>query len=175
MAHRRNARGRIGQRSDRQPVWFFIRVSTTAVAGGSTAVLLSTFNAAALLLRPFTIIRTHLLLQMSTDQSIASELFVGAYGMQVVTEQAAAAGIASVPTPISETDADFFVYQPVIDSFLFADATGIVEPSGIQYSIDSKAMRKVGINEDLSTTIESTSGSDGGLITVIGRMLVKLH
>ena len=68
-------------------------------------------NAAALALRPFTVVRTRANLIIRSDQQAASELFEVAYGETVVSEQASAAGVVSVPTPVTEDASDWHVYD----------------------------------------------------------------
>ncbi len=170
------ARGRrthVVGRSDRQPVWFGINLQVTTVPGAS-AILIGSLNAAALLLRPFTVVRTHILVSWSSDQVAASEISNGAFGTIVVSEQALAAGVASIPDPIGEADAPFFTWQAFSQQFLFADATGFESAGWSQYEIDSKAMRKVGNNEDIAF-VATNAAALGGQIELIGRMLVKLH
>ncbi len=50
----------------REMVWLFIQVGTTTITGSSTT-LLASFNAAALALRPFTIVRTRFLFVVHSD------------------------------------------------------------------------------------------------------------
>ena len=71
MAFKRGSRVRVA--SDRQMVWLGAGILSATVSG-SVATLLSMFNAAALALRPFTIVRTRLMIQIESDQSAASEL-----------------------------------------------------------------------------------------------------
>ena len=81
-----------------------------ATSGGT---LLGTLSAGALGLRPFTVIRSHVWVHIKSDQAAVSEFVQGVFSSQVVTDSAAAAGIASVPTGITEPEADYFVYQPI--------------------------------------------------------------
>ena len=96
--------------------------------------------------------------------------------MQVVTESAAAAGIASVPTPLTDTDGDYHVYTPVFQDFIFLSLVGFRENvgDGSNTLIDSKAMRKVGVDDDIAVVLEQQSAL-GTIIALEGRMLVKLH
>ena len=91
------------------------------------------------------------------------------------SDQAIAAGIGSVPNPITDTDAPWFVYEPLITSMIVADATGISGAAGTVIDVDSKAMRKIGPNEDLAVVVDNNSAVDGGFFWHGGRMLVKLH
>ncbi len=172
------ARGRITRtyaRTKRGNVWIGLFGSTSSAAvAAATPILIGSLNAAALALRPFTIVRTRGVAIWESDQIAASELPFGAFGIQVVSDSAAAAGVSSVPTPTTQTDADFFVYEPLATSFVFASAIGIATQGGMVKEFDSKAMRKVGNDDDVVVTVEHFSGSFGALFNLGGRMLVKL-
>ncbi len=96
------------------------------------------------------------------------------FGAIVVSDQAVAAGAVSIPGPVADTDGNWFVYQPMHRDFLIKDATGIMVDFFERYPIDSKAMRKVGANEDVALMFE-TVPAVGGILNIRGRMLVKLH
>ncbi len=68
---------RQGQR--RQTDWFGISLGPTTVAA-SERLLLASLNAAALGLRPFTVVRIRLMFFVESDQSVASELVRGVLG-----------------------------------------------------------------------------------------------
>ncbi len=116
MARRRHAVA--VQRSTRIPTWLSAGLTTTA-AGGGGSTLLSSLNAAALALRPFTIIRTRLFVHIQSDQIVGTELAQGVFAAIVVEEEAVDAGIGSLPTPITEATASFLVYEGFVNSFLF--------------------------------------------------------
>ena len=172
---RRITRGRFVRPAGRTSAWLGMGIVNTN-APGSAATLIATYNAAALAMRPFTIVRTHLVLSVVSDQIAASELAQGAFAMQVVTEAATSAGIASIPTPLVETDADFLVYQGYANNFEFITGVGYQQQSGSQsfWVIDSKAMRKVQLDDDLAVTIENR-GAAAVNFALEGRQLVKLH
>ncbi len=130
--------------------WFQIIPATTATAvAAGTGILLASLNATALAARPFTVVRTRGLLLWQTDQAANTEDPFGVFSMQVVTESAVAAGIGSIPTPATETDADYFVFEPVADSLIVSSAIGIFNPHAQAiHRFDSKAMRKVGVWEN---------------------------
>ena len=156
-------------------LWIGIDLSTTAVAAGAS-VLFGLFDAAALALRPFTILRTRAAFHAESDQLAASETPHGAMGMIVVSDQAAAAGVASIPAPLANSDAPFFVWEPWIASVSLATAVGYSDPSGVNITIDSKAMRKVNNNEDMAVVVQNVAdGGIGANVTMVGRMLVNLH
>ena len=158
----------------RSMIWLSNGLAQTVILAG-TATLLASLNAGALALRPFTIVRTRLILSILSDQTGADEFVQGAFGMQTVSEAASAAGVAAVPTPLAEPDADFFVYQPFAENFLFVSGVGVNEITGqgSTYTIDSKAMRKVDIDDDVVITVENRLF--GYAVAVEGRQLIKLH
>jgi len=160
----------------RENVWIGVSSGTSATAlAANTGVIAASLNAAALDLRPFTVVRTHLTAWFESDQGAASEVPFGELGMIIVSEAAAAAGAASIPTPGSEEEASWFVWNAWIVAFLFGDATGFNGDSGHQYQIDSKGMRKVGLDDQLLLVVQNSSAAHGNNFIVNGRMLLKLH
>jgi len=101
MAHRAFRRGAAAIRSSRETMWIGISMTATILTtpGGT---ILNALNAAALALRPFTIIRTRMELLVVSDQEVASEVQVGGIGVSVVSNQASAIGVSAVPTPITD-------------------------------------------------------------------------
>ena len=171
MARQTRRDARVAPR--RMMEWLSVAVGSSALAGSST-ILLASLNATALAARPFTVIRSRLWLHVESDQIVAGEIARGAFGAIVVSDNAVAAGTGSIPQPALDTDAPWFVYEPWINSFVFGDGTGFVEPAGTNIVVDSKAMRKVGSNEDIALQIQEVQGV-GAIVAVQGRMLVKLH
>jgi len=156
-----------------EKVWIELQPNAAeSVVTAST--LIGVLNAAALALRPFTILRSRLLLHVQSDQAAATEFTAGSIGMIVSTEAASTAGIGSLPTPNTEADAAWFVWQAFSHSFAFFDATGTNEPAGSSYEIDSKAMRKVGLDDQVNL-IGQVVTTPGAALFVNGRMLVQLH
>jgi len=160
----------------RESDWFAVNPSqSTVTAGGGT--LIGSLNAAALALRPFTIVRTYLEVLISSDQQIATELYGVGISAAVVSDQALAIGVTAVPTPISDLDSDmFFLHRVMWGAFMFGSAVGIAR-EGFPYSIDSKAMRKVNGDQDVAVVVESMASTvgEGSTVTVAGRMLIKTH
>ncbi len=156
----------------RTMVWFGTNHQPTLLAA-NTVGLLTTLNAVALALRPFTIVRSHFQVNWFSDQSAASEIPNGAIGRMIANDQAVAAGVVSLPDPMTEFDAPWYMWQAMSTRFVFASGVGF-ETSGNQYQIDSKAMRKVGLNEDVVMVATNAHAAHGANIGVIGRYLVKL-
>ena len=147
------------------------------LTGAGSEALSGSLNAAALALRPFTIIRVRGIIGVSSDQGVAAEDQSGAFAMAVVSDQASGIGIIAVPSPITDRGSDlFFVYEDVVASMFVASNSGVVPDfmQGIR-TFDSKAMRKVNEDQDI-VLVKGTSGiSDGAIIYTAGRMLLKLH
>ena len=129
------------------------------------------------MLRPFTILRTHLFCRYTSDQAAVTESPFGSYGMIVVTANAVSIGVTAMPDPSGisgEPDAGWFVWQAMSTEFVFSSAVGIDANAGSSYEIDSKAMRKVGPNDDVAT-IFSQENAVGSQLKDNGRMLIQLH
>ena len=172
MARRDFRRGAVAIRQARQTVWFqFAPITATLTAVGGTVYF--TLNAAALALRPFTIVRSRFQAMIQSDQAGATEHQVGAVGLAVVSDEAATAGVASMPTPITEMASDLWFVHQLAMAAEFQSTTGGT-PAGV-FEIDSKAMRKVGIGQDIAVIAEFSSAGSGFLLTLGGRMLVKTH
>ena len=172
---RRTARARFVRPPARTTMWIGSGVGITTVPE-STKVLVSTLSSGSLLLRPFTILRTRMLIQWSSDQVAATETPEGDYAKMVVTDTAAAIGVTAVPDPSSvdgDPEADWFLFQSLISRVAFSSAVGVTR-MGWQYTVDSKAMRKVGPDDDIVAVVSETGAVAARLITR-GRMLIQLH
>jgi len=158
----------------RETVWLDIGFVTASLAASATKVLLSSLAAPGLALRPFTVVRTRLRWRCISDQSAATETFIGNLGLAVVSDQASALGITALPTPATNLGSDlWFVIEQWIGRFQLIGTD--VMSSSTDREIDSKAMRKVDIGQDIVVVSEAGIGGSGVVISVVGRMLVKLH
>jgi hypothetical protein len=138
--------------------------------------LLYTASAAEDALRPYTVIRTHLYLNIASDQVVASESGLMAVGFAVVSDQASAIGITAVPTPITDLDSDaWYLHQFLSTQFTLLSAVGFTGGTNKEINVDSKAMRRVEDGFDNIVTVEVSAGSDGIAIETAGRQLLKLH
>ncbi len=157
----------------RETLWIPIDpVSTALSAVGGT--IINSANAALLALRPFTIVRTRIELNVQTDQIAASENQVGGYGVAVVSDQAVAIGVTAVPTPITDQGSDLWLaWQGMLGQMRFT--AGSFANLSTRYTIDSKAMRKVEDGQDVVFVGEFSAVANGMNLLSIGRMLIKLH
>ena len=156
----------------RKTTWIGGAYANIVLASGIPQIVTS-LGAAALALRPFTIVRTRGVLLIGTDQEAADEAQRVIYGEAVVSDEASAVGITAVPTPITESNSNlWFVYEPMAAFFRFGDATGWSQTQVIS-NLDSKAMRKVEVGQDILSIAENTG--DGASLIAYSRTLVKLH
>ena len=105
----RNARTRGAAPTRRQSFWLTSNLGNQTVVA-SIVKLLGSLNAAALALRPFTIVRTHLDILVNSDQAAVTEAFFGSFAMGVVNETASTLGITGLPDPNIDTEFDWFVH-----------------------------------------------------------------
>jgi len=170
----RRHRGRFVRPAPRTKMWIGQGVGVTAIAS-NTKVLEATYSAGALLLRPFTILRTRMEIQFRIDQDAADEAPFGSYGQMVVTDTAAAIGVTAVPDPSGingDPEADWFVWQAMFAHIQAGSLSQAVNE--YKWTIDSRAMRKVSIDEDVVSVFSSES-SGGSFLTTNGRQLIQLH
>ena len=173
MARRQFRAGAAAIAQRRLTSWFQFIPTDTNFTGATGGTVLFTLNAAALALRPFTIVRTRFALLFRSDTEAASEAAAGAFGMAVVSDQATAIGVTAVPTPITDMASDFWFVHQIMYNQSSLQATGITETAS-QIEIDSKAMRKVDIGQDLVIVAEAGVGGGFNLMAG-GRMLVKVN
>ena len=171
MARRDFRRGAAAVRSSRLTTWFQFQPVSTTIATNNGTNLVFSLNATALALRPFTIVRSHFELALQSDQAAAIEEQSIGFGIAVVSDQAVAAGIGSIPTPVTEAGSNLWFMH----HFLFADESNLTDRTrnGQFRAYDSKAMRKVEVGQDLVVVLEG-GGIGGGTITrIAGRLLIK--
>ena len=168
--HFRGSRG-----ARRSSTWLDIPpagVTLTSMGGTITHSL----NADELAKRPFTVVRTHLELQIQSDQSAAAEIQVAGVGLALVSDQALAVGVTAVPTPVTDAESDlWFLHKYLMSSFLFGSGIGFQEPNTRSYTIESKAMRKVNDDQDVIVVLELSNIGAGMIVNIAGRLLIKEH
>ena len=169
---RRHTRG-FTRPAPRTKMWIGGGAGPSTLAA-SSKTLISTLGVAALALRPFTVLRSRYEVMFESDQEGASERPEGAFGEAVVNDVAAALGITALPGPLNEIPYDWFIWQGMIHRFQFITGTGTNNPGGTHYVIDSKAMRKVGTEDNMAQIFEMRAAV-GGTITIEGRNLIQLH
>ncbi len=175
-AHVSRARGFPARGPRRQTIWGSTVTPTATIIAAGTKVLLARFTAASLasIGVPNTVVRERGQIWYASDQNAATESVVGAVGLCVVSELAAAAGAASIPGPITNADWDgWYGWFPMLTRIEFSDATGVQNPAGVVMPFDTKAMRKVEDNMSVVVMVESVT--NGLRLTYASRTLFKLH
>ena len=129
-------------------------VSVYTSLGGSTVIIDQSLGG---ITEPITVVRMRGMIDIISDQEIAIERPFGAVGACVVSDQALAAGVASVPTPISDADSDLWLMH----QYFHAPVTHL---SSVGYTkvnqtfeFDSKAMRKIPADTTLIWVVETGS------------------
>ena len=160
----------VGRTAKRQSLWLFLDFGEDTLASASS-VLSASMNAAALALRPFTIVRTHIAIQTTSDQEAASERQSCAWGATVVTDQAVAVGASAIPTPGTDQASDWFAHQ-----WMLGNSVNLTDKTvrGFNYQLDSKAMRKVDLGSNMIFVVENVAAA-GVRIGTAGRILIKTN
>ena len=173
MARRSRGPIRFVRPAPRTKMWIGMGVGSTAVPG-SSATLVTTLTAGALLLRPFTVLRTRGIYNFRSDQIVASEAPAGDFGFLIVTDTAAALGITAIPNPVDEPEAAWFAVQQMQAHFRLLSSVGFETATGREYTVDDKSMRKVGPDDNL-VGVFGNSTAVGGTLFTAGRRLIQLH
>ena len=169
------SRSRVISGKKRLVEWSICSVPTgfSNVAAGAKAIAVLVPTATLADVGPGTVVRTRGEVRIFSDQQIATENQIGAFGMGFVNEVAGALGITGLPGPASQCAwGGWFVHQFFSQQMLFATAAGLEDNRGERYQIDSKAMRKFAADENLVFMIENF-GSTGLEFGVSFRMLIK--
>ncbi len=166
----RSFRGSSGRKSTNYG-WVGVNDIGNSIGTGATKVLLGGIT----LSNPSideTWLRFVGMIGVESDQIIATEAQIGAFGMIVVSNNAFAAGAVSIPGPVADAGDDgWFVSVPFANTFQFITGSGF-NPSGqTQRYFDFKSKRKVQEGEQIALMVESIAGSQGFTFNVMARGL----
>ena len=161
----------------RETLWADLAEASTTLPGANSGAITNVTGAALLAIRPWTVVRTRGLWHVESDQSAASETYSVAFGACVVSDQAVGVGVTAVPTPSIDAASDLWLlYERIMGTFEFGDATGFQTAGGVQREFDSRAMRKVEEGTQLIFVIENGAVTAAGCIArTFARVLIKLH
>ena len=123
---RRTARVRFARPAPKTKMWIGAGVGEQTITGSAVQLLFS-LSAGALLLRPFTVLRSRMLVCYESDQKATTERSFGAFGVIVVIDQATAIGATAVPDPGTiggDPEADWFIHQTVATSLVHQTNVG---------------------------------------------------
>ncbi len=153
--------------------WISATVDWTDFTAGESQFLLTFSQAQLRDLIPFTITRTVGILAVSADFNfITNQSFLGAVGACTVREDARAAGQA--PDAFANAGDDMWFWHQFF-AMQIDDRTDSDIKLSETYVIDSRAQRKVADGDAIIFTGEGGSGADGFDVSLMIRMLVKLH
>ena len=138
-------------RSQRRATNWTIGPVTTPQSLASSEALLGTSFVTGIGGDGLTLVRTRgdMLIYLQSAAA-AGDGFAGAVGIGIASSAAISIGVSAVPTPLTEEDADnwiwheyFNIFAPgIMDGTAVAD-TNLFGPAFVRIPIDSKAMRKV--------------------------------
>ena len=123
-------------------------IATDSGTGVSTAVGTVTAGATSLVSNgPLTLLRTRGMIGAQLDAGAADERILVVFGIVKMTSSAVAAGGAALPGPVTETGADWLWIGSL---WLSALAEAAVRDDALfdRLELDSKAMRKIGVDEE---------------------------
>ena len=127
---------------------------TSVATGGAT------ITSGLLFEDPGTIVRTRGEITIAPVTNFAADLDItGAFGIGLVSAEAFAAGVASVPEPYTDSDwGGWMVIVSFAMRFEHHSSIGVVQ-TGQTIRVDSKAMRKVEPNSVMVVVAESLTGA----------------
>ena len=174
----RQFRRRTFPQSQRRKTDWFGGVSTTfdvnALASGVAAIISSIDTRVGLTpFAPYTITRVRGLLTIGTQATTAGLNPHGAFGICVVNGEAFDAGVASVPTPFSESFDDRWLYHMYF-AVMQQGGGASTRSEYASYEIDSKGQRKVDTGDVVLFMIENGSSVDSLQFIFNARTLLKL-
>ncbi len=148
--------------------WAGLAVAQTAVPAASK-VLLGSFGP-EVGDPPLTVRRFRIGLAWSSDQWTTNEEPFGAFAIGIFSDISIAAGVASLPGPITDIGDDVWMcYQPVNIRFGGAVAPTAFAIADRWYDIDSKAMRKLPEGKSAALIIENAHATHGANVQVTAR------
>ena len=109
---------------------------------------------------------------IASDQAAANENQIGAFGLCVVTDAAAAIGVTALPDSVIDVGDDMWLqFQGFAQEFQFSSAVGMRPNFGIWYPFDSKAKRVVHSGSQLAVIVSNAHATHGLTISVVFRLL----
>ncbi len=156
----------------RKTIWVGTADQSVITVAGGASVIISSFAPDALSILAATVVRVRGFAIFFPSAFGADLNYSGAYGLGIVSDEALAAGAASIPRPFDDDDwTGWLVHGYFAGHLEFQSAVGETQlPFG--YHIDSKAMRKVRPNEALVWMVESQVGAV--TVNIQARVLMML-
>ena len=159
------ARGRgltrvVQSRSRRQTTWIGPADQDKVAVGSGASVIIASFKPETNAMLAPTIIRSRGEVALAVSTFAADLAYGGAFGAAVVSDEAFAAGAASIPRPFSDANfGGWFVWQSFARAVEFISGVGFEANVNQIFQVDSKAMRKVKAGETIVLMAESQTGA----------------
>ncbi len=142
----------------RKTVWVGTATVARIAVASATKVIHSSFAPDDLAMLAPTVARVRGIFNVFPTAFSVDLNWTGALGLCIVSDEAFAAGVASIPGPHNEDDWGGWIVHQYFGGHFDADVDGNTL-CDTMYTIDSKAMRKVEINETLVWVVQSTTGA----------------
>ena len=172
----------ISQKARRQTSWT-AGPGTTVQRTASGTVLFGTGLVPLVEGLTITRMRGELLLFLSAATT-ALDGYIGAIGIQLVSDEAFAAGVASMPTPIDDIDYEEWIWYQTFSikaagAMVGGASTDLDHPNALsavaRFTIDSRVQRKFPVGKTLVAVLEATETGGATLnVDLILRTLVTL-
>ena len=131
----------------------FVDAAVVAVPASSKVLVASAGNDGDV---DLTILRTHGIFIATRDDPTGDQFISGAFGMMVVTDLAAAAGVASLPGPATNAEDDgWIVHQYFMSKLHFGTDVSLNYDAGQQVRFDSKAKRILSQDRTFVAVVEN--------------------
>ena len=173
MARRIQRRFQNQRRPNRD--WSAINETVFTTVAAATKVILASF----VLKNPGideTILRSVGSLAVASDQVATTEDYMGAFGMIIVTDTALAAGVVSIPGPVTDGDDDgWFTYVGFSQRFTFITGAGFHPAAATMLPIDSKAKRVLEEGQSVALVVENASATTGFIAALNLRILAQVR
>ena len=141
----------------RKTVWVGTSTTVSVTVGAGLSVIHSSFDPQALAMLAPTVVRTRGIATFTPSAFGADSRIDGAFGLGIVSDEAFAAGAASLPRPFDDDDWPGWLVHGYWQSRVeFQSATSEVFIPHT-HVIDSKAMRKIGPGETLVWVMEDNA------------------
>ena len=143
----------------RKTVWIGTANTVHVNVGSTLSLIHSSFDPSSLSMLAPTVARVRGLLRVAPQVWTADLDYSGAFGLAIVSDEAFVAGAASIPRPHDDDDWGGWILHGYYSGHIEAMAVDAGSLLQTQYVLDSKAMRKVEINETLVWMIESQAAA----------------
>ena len=108
-----------------------------------------------------TIVRTRGYFNCAIVAATASSLICGAFGIITVSADAFAAGVGSMPGPITDSGDDWYVWEPIVLQNLATDPHEVDGRTSQLTHFDSRGMRKLKFGEVSAVVVELSATAAG--------------